>query len=167
MNIRSTAGAMFSPCREFRYHLHRIWDHSRPTALFIMLNPSTADEFKLDPTVTRCMKFAERWNAGGFEVLNLFAYRATDPRNLKVAGYPVGPMNDEVISERVFAHRDRRVIVAWGANVRGLERPTNVLRIIRDEGATPFALALTADGIPRHPLYLRADAMPKIFSPGG
>jgi hypothetical protein len=69
-------------------------------------------------------------------------------------------MNDEVIAECAFAHRDGLVVVAWGANVRGLERPANVLRILRDEGVTPQALALTDDGIPRHPLYLPGNIFP-------
>jgi hypothetical protein len=157
------AGAEFSPCRKFRYHLHRVWDRERDTQLFILLNPSTADEFKLDPTLRRCEGYARKWAAGGFEVLNIFAYRATDPRDLIAAGFPIGDRNDDYFIDRAHAHRGRVVICGWGSNAEGLQRPHDVMRILHRAGARPHALGITRGFMPKHPLYLRADARPVPF----
>lgn len=72
-------GANLSECRRYRFSLWRIWDEALPYALFIGLNPSTADETANDPTITRCINFAKDWGYGGIYMANLFAYRATDP----------------------------------------------------------------------------------------
>ena len=90
--------AVFSPCQTWRYLLRRIWDHDVPPCYWIMLNPSTADAEKNDPTVTRCIKFSHRWGHGGCVVLNIFAYRSTDPRGLRTYSDPIGPVNDAFIS---------------------------------------------------------------------
>ena len=79
------SGAKFSPCRRWRYLLWRQWDERRPVANFLMLNPSTADEVKLDPSCTRARLYAERWGFGGLIVTNLFGWRATDPDDMKAA----------------------------------------------------------------------------------
>jgi hypothetical protein len=168
ITIHGDAGAIFSPCRRFRYHLHRVWDRTLPRELFVMLNPSTADEFKLDPTVTRCKKYAQAWGRGGFEVCNIFAYRATDPRDLAREGFPIGEENDALIYRAALAYAGRRVICAWGssAGANGHYRALAVLTLIREAGAIPHALAFTSDGVPRHPLYLRGDLLPKIILDG-
>jgi hypothetical protein len=84
-----------------RYLLTRIWDKATPPVCFIMLNPSTADHHRDDPTIKRCMGFARRWGHGGIQVVNLFAYRATDPKELYMLGYSeaVGPFNQRYIAE--------------------------------------------------------------------
>ena len=81
--------AVFSPCRTYRYALSRVWAADKPYALFIGLNPSTADETLDDPTIRRCIDFAKRWGYGGLVMANLFAYRATDPAVMKRAAEPV------------------------------------------------------------------------------
>ena len=86
--------AVFSDCRNYRYALWRIWDDAKPYAMFIGLNPSTADETEDDPTIRRCMNFAKDWGYGGLCMTNLFAYRATIPANMMSAADPVGAENN-------------------------------------------------------------------------
>ncbi|WP_368188730.1 DUF1643 domain-containing protein [Aeromonas sp. R7-3] len=84
--------AVFSPCRTYRYALSRVWATDKPYALFIGLNPSTADETLDDPTIRRCIDFAKRRGYGGLVMANLFAYRATDPEVMKRAAEPRHPL---------------------------------------------------------------------------
>ena len=86
--------AFFSKDRIYRYALWRIWDYDLPKVLFIGLNPSTADEFKNDPTIRRCMRYSYDWGYGGYIMGNIFGYRSTDPRNLKKVKDPIGLDND-------------------------------------------------------------------------
>src|ERR1700731_2978902 len=104
--------AVISDCGRSRYLLRRTWDHDKPRALFVMLNPSTADAEVDDPTIRSCMRLAKQMGHGSFEVVNLFAWRATDPRELHTASDPVGPENDRVIEAAV--NRCDIVICAWG-----------------------------------------------------
>jgi len=151
------ATATFSPCRTYRYALTRRWS-DRPLAVFVMLNPSTADAFTLDPTVRRCIGFAHSWTAGGILVLNLFALRATDPKALSGHADPVGPDNDAVIATHIAGDEAvGPVVAAWGVhgNLRG--RDQRVAGMIRARGVRPLCLGLTKDGHPRHPLYVPGD----------
>jgi hypothetical protein len=148
-------GATISKCGAFRYRLWRRWDEFGSAMIFVMLNPSTADADKDDPTIRKCIGFAERHGFGGIEILNLYAYRATKPADLKRAGWLVGPENDAHIATVVQDHgRGDNVVCAWGANARGMSRPDDVLRLLRNLGARPRALQFTTDGIPCHPLML-------------
>src|ERR1051326_5628436 len=90
--------ALFSPCGLFRYRLWRHWTPGMPPLVFVMLNPSTADAEKNDPTVERCERRAKAGGFGGGEVVNLFALRSTDPKALYSAADPIGPENDKVIA---------------------------------------------------------------------
>jgi hypothetical protein len=114
--------ATFDPTRTYRYQLTRTWDPDGPRVNFLMLNPSTADAFGLDPTVRRCVGFARRWGFGSLEVTNIFAFRATDPRVLVGQPEPVGAGNDQAILDA--ARKADRVVAAWG--VRGSHR-TDIL----------------------------------------
>ena len=101
----------------YRYALERRWDHMRPYLVMVMLNPSTADAVRDDPTIRRCVGFAKKARAGGLLVLNLFAYRATDPRELREAADPVGPENDEIIKRHLDGmslYEGTKVVAAWG-----------------------------------------------------
>lgn len=155
-------GAIISECGQFRYLLTREWDPLKSRrAVFVMLNPSTADAKLDDPTIRKCIGFARRWDCGGIVVVNLYAYRATDPADLKKAGWPVGPENDRfigVVGE--CAARDGVLICAWGANAVGRERPRKVLDLLRNAGARPMAVAITKSGAPQHPLYAPYDGEP-------
>ena len=108
------SGARFSPCGRYRYLLWRIWDENRPPAVFVMPNPSTADEIKNDPTVERCERRARAMGFGGLRVANIFALRSTDPAALYQHADPVGPDNDAAIIESVAGAGI--VVCAWGGH---------------------------------------------------
>lgn len=154
-------GAIFSPDRRYRYALWRVWDRSRPGVTFIGLNPSTADAATDDPTVRRCLAFAERWGAGAVIVLNLFAYRATHPAEMLAALDPIGPRNDAIL--RRYGRSTPLVVAAWGRHGGHLDRARCVERLL---GRTLHALAFTRGGEPRHPLYLRGDLRPRVWRRG-
>jgi hypothetical protein len=109
--------ADLSPCGTYRYLLGRRVGDGQRAALFVMLNPSTADASDDDPTIRRCRRFARREGCGLLEVVNLFAYRATDPVALRLAEDPVGPANDHFISKAV--ERAALVVVAWASSTAG------------------------------------------------
>lgn len=138
---------------EYRYSLSRQWDAGAEYRVYVMLNPSTADAYADDPTIRRCISFAQRDGFGGIMVLNLFAYRATDPRELRSATDPVGPENDDRL-RRVFelqVSHGLPVVAAWGAGAPGG-------RVAAVKALVPELrwqhLGLTKDGHPKHPLYL-------------
>lgn len=144
-------GAQFSPCMTYRYSLYRIWDRKRPRIMFIGLNPSTADERHDDPTVRRCIGFARSWGYGSLVLVNLFAYRATNPKELKTVYDPVGPRNDVWISiEKVMAER---IVAAWGNYGTLFGRDKAVLATLDKV----YCLGVTKAGCPRHPLYVASD----------
>lgn len=147
--------AIFSLCGKFRYVLGRQWNAALPMLVFVMLNPSIATADFDDPTIRKCVAFAKMMGFGGIVVVNLFAYRATDPHDLRRAGYQVGEENDAHIARAVT--NNRNVVCAWGAHARGLARPAEVLALLRRLGVKPMAIAFTGDGIPRHPLMLSYD----------
>lgn len=148
-----TRGATFDARRRYRYRLWRDWEPSRPRVVWIMLNPSTADETTLDATIRRCVGFAKAWGFGGIDVVNLFAWRATDPGLLRAAKDPVGPANDHAIAA---ALRDAALIVAaWGGNPIVSSRARDVRRLAARLHKRLFCLGTTKDGEPRHPLYVR------------
>ena len=155
----SAAGARFSSCRRWRYLLWRRWDAARPVANFLMLNPSTADEVRLDPSCTRARVFAERWGFGALIVTNIFAWRATDPREMKAAREPVGRANDRAIVRA--ACEAELVLCAWGNHGAHRERSVRVLELLRGAGVELHALRFTGAGEPAHPLYLRATLKPR------
>ena len=152
-------GAVFSPCQRHRYTLWRTWDADKPPLIFVMLNPSTADETKNDPTVERCERRARRLGYGGVLVLNAYALRSTDPKGLKQVADPVGPANFELISQAVGAS-DGQVVVAWGTHINDCDkgherRVAKVLRLSTDKPL--LCLGTTKTGHPKHPLYIRND----------
>lgn len=152
------ATATFSPCRTYRYALTRRWDTTWPMAVFIMLNPSTADAFTVDPTIRRCINFARSWHAGGLTVVNLFALRSTDPKALYPHLDPVGADNDQVITDVLTAAEPiGPVIVAWGQHGALHGRDRQAAQLLRRHDITPLCLGLTKHGHPRHPLYVRGD----------
>ena len=166
--------AVFSPDRVYRYTLARVWAppptrddfvllgpwafKSWPLAAFIGLNPSTADETNDDPTVRRCMRFARSWGYGGLIMLNLFAYRATLPGDMRAAKDPVGPMNDTYLIGN--AKRASLVVAAWGVHGNYQNRQQNILKIFREAGITLHCLRITKEGFPGHPLYLPGHLRP-------
>lgn len=157
-------GAIFSDCGKYRFRLWRIWDQAKPGICFIMLNPSTADEIKNDPTVERCERRARLWGYGRLDVVNLFAWRSTDPGVLRSVENPEGnPDNDSHIS--ISASISRTVICAWGKHGSINERQRRMLTLLSEWNVNAYALRINADGTPAHPLYLPYDAQPINFLP--
>ena len=154
-------GAELDDDREYRYRLWRVWDATKPTIAFVMLNPSTADESEDDPTIRRCIGYAKDWGYGRLEVVNLFALRSPDPENLRDHPDPVGPENDEYLQQ--VCSDAEKVIVAWGAN-GGLHGRARAVADLLD--ADLYALDTTKEGHPVHPLYQPADAEPEPWDGG-
>ncbi len=140
--------------RQYRYAMWRIWDDSKPCVMFIGLNPSTADAHTDDPTLVRCVNFARDWGYGGLYTGNLFAWRATDPRELRRAADAVGPDNDKTL--RQLAARVDQVIAAWGNDGTYLDRSHWVRAMI----ANLYCLKINKSGEPAHPLYLKGGLKP-------
>lgn len=152
--------ATFSPCRTWRFRLERRWS-AGPKAAFILLNPSTADETKDDPTIRRCIGFAKAWGFGGLVLGNIFALRSTDPRGLYSHADPIGPGNDDAL--RGIAREAEKVICGWGTHGALNGRGSFAFDVMRQAGAEPLALKVTAAGFPGHPLYIGADTIPRPF----
>lgn len=153
----------FSPDRTYRYTLTHRWDRSLPYLVVIGLNPSTADEQKLDPTLRKVKGFGERWGMGGFVMLNLFAYRATLPADMKRAPDPIGPRNDHWLTRVCSSRKRGPVLVAWGTHGGFKMRDTYVLRRLTGLGIDPLALRVTQGGFPEHPLYVPYDVEPGAY----
>jgi hypothetical protein len=154
-------GAVFSPCETYRYRLWRTWVVG-PRVVFVGLNPSTADATADDPTVRRCVGFAKAWGFGGVDVVNLFAYRSSEPRVLKRAANPTGPDNDDHLLD--VARGAGRVIAAWGVHGTHCGRDETVFELLRASGVKVSCLSRTQAGHPRHPLYAKGSLRPRTFS---
>lgn len=159
--ITSASGAHFSKCRRWRYLLWRQWDPSRPVANFLMLNPSTADELKLDPSCTRARNYAELWGYGSLIVTNVFGWRATDPKEMKTVRDPVGRGNDAAILRA--AREADLVVCAWGNHAAHKDRAQRIVSLLKKEGIVLHALRINAAGHPAHPLYLPGSLKPMQF----
>ena len=146
--------ATLSACRTYRYALWRRWGRG-DYAMFIGLNPSTADETNDDPTIRRCIGFARAWGYGALCMANLFAFRATQPADMKKATDPVGWENDHTL--QTLARGAGVVVAAWGAHGTHKGRDQSVRLLVPDL----HYLRLTKDGHPGHPLYLPADLKPQ------
>jgi hypothetical protein len=157
-------GAIFDVTLTYRYSLWRQWNPSAPQIAFIMLNPSTADAETDDPTIRRCIRFAQAWGYGSLEVVNLFALRATHPRQLLASADPVGVENSHYWL--AAQHHAKKILIAWGnwgqwqdqdqVCLQTLTAPTQLL-----------CLGTNKTGQPRHPLYVRADLEPQPFGGRG
>jgi hypothetical protein len=164
-------GASVSNCGAYRYSLYRIWDRALPRLGVVMLNPSTADGSQDDPTIRKVVEFAKRLGFGSIEVCNLFAFRATDPKDLwakvKAEGTEVafGPAN--LTSILCMQDRASAVLMAWGAedargNMRHARRIIERQGILKSSKLPWFVLRLTKDGSPRHPLYVPYAAVDEV-----
>lgn len=153
-------GARISDCGRYRYALLRRWGDGQ-FVTFVMLNPSTADAEVDDPTIRRCIGFAKAWGYDALHVLNLYALRATDPRELLRADDPVGPENDRYLADHggVSVTQSAPIIAAWGTNARP-DRVTAVLALPCFSWNL-WALGVTKSGAPKHPLYLPATVLPE------
>lgn len=133
--------------------------------VWLMLNPSTADEAKPDPTITRCINFASAWGYTGIDVVNLFALRATDPDELRAHPDPIGPANNGIMLQtiRLFG----MVVAGWGRHGELGGRGLAVYRLLLDHHQVGklHALAVNKSGAPTHPLYLKSTLLPLPWKP--
>jgi len=163
---KTANGAELSPDGQYRYLLWRAIDgeHSGRRLLWVMLNPSTADASVDDATIRRCRGYAKNWGFSGIEVVNLFAYRATDPKELTAAADPVGRINDIFIAQA--ARRADKIVCAWGGGVAngpaGRDRAVIEL-LVAKLGKPLYTLGTTALGHPKHPVRLPKDLEPEVW----
>ncbi len=148
------AEAAFSPCGAYRYALTLTWSPAGSRVTWIMLNPSTADAARNDPTIERCERRSRALGHGAMRAVNLFALRATRPADMKRAADPVGPRGDAALAAAL--RWADAVICAWGVHGHHAGRDREVLARVRH----PLVLGLTAAGHPRHPLYVPYAAAP-------
>lgn len=144
---------MFSGCLRFRHEISEIWDASRRPAVWVLANPSLASEDVTDPTWRKGVGFSKRLGYGGQIFVNVFDYIATDPADLKTAGYPRSPSNDAHVIDAA-CRGDGSVICAWGAVLRGRPEPEAMAITLLNAGFRLKALGCTSLGEPRHPLML-------------
>lgn len=153
----------FSPDRVYRYTWQDLWLPANGVLMVIGLNPSTADEWHRDPTVTRCVNFAKRLLYGGLIMTNAFALRGTDPQILKAfptrPDMAVGPDNDRWLL--AAANEATTVLAAWGNHGLLYDRQEEILTLLADKRI--WCLGVTKDGAPKHPLYLPAATEPVVF----
>ena len=150
--------AIISDCGKYRYELCREWHHRKPKVMFMMLNPSTADEVKDDPTIRRCIRYALDWGYGGYIMGNIFAYRSTDPKQLKIIDNPIGIDNNYWLKK---LHAEASLTIgAWGNHGKYLNRGQDIINLINNL----FCLRITKEGHPSHPLYLSSKLKPIILN---
>lgn len=156
--------AVISDCERYRYLLTRqtgVEDPTWPPALFVMLNPSTADASQDDPTIRRCVAFARSWGAPGIIVANLYAFRSPSPEALNRCDVdPVGPENDAWLERLLLEHEN--VVCAWGAHA-DLERVRQFKAMADRKMDTLLCLGTTKSGAPRHPLYVKGDTKLQLW----
>ena len=167
------SSAILSEDGLYRYVLRRKFGLPVPAlsegpCVFVMLNPSTADAEKDDPTIKRCIRFAARFGFAELAVLNLFAIRGTDPKIVRESTSPAGPENGihfrRVLAEAKETNGDAPwLIAAWGVHGGHRDMDIRAMELFAEEGVVPHALGLTRNGFPRHPLYLPQTAKPKVY----
>lgn len=146
---------VISDCGKYRYLLRRVWHQEKPRALFIMLNPSTADARQDDATIRSCVRLTNGLGYGSIEVVNLFAWRATDPKDLPTPlSMATGPNNPRTIEAAV--NRCDVAICAWGAHPYAATNAPGVIDIIRMNRPMPYCFGKTKAGAPKHPLYIKS-----------
>jgi hypothetical protein len=172
-SMEPSAGACFSPDRDKRFCLWRVWDHTKPLMAVIMLNPSIADEQHLDPTLRRVFNYANDWGFGGMVIMNAFAWVATDrhallnpPISLRLQQLDVE--NDAHIITTISSQYVSRVMVGWGGELN--RKALEFRKVMLDAMIARFSPDKTmawriSGGQPGHPLYLRADIEPVPYKP--
>lgn len=162
--------AIISPDEKYRYMLSRdtgLTEDGAPghcsriaSIAFVMLNPSTADASVDDPTIRRCVAYAKKWGAAELLVVNLYALRATDPKDLWKSEDPVGPMNDLWL--QTILQQSAGVLCAWGVNAKQ-DRVDWFVAEAAAQNCALWCLTTTKDNAPGHPLFLPAALEPKVY----
>ena len=158
--------AVISDCKKYRYRLTREWADG-PLLVFVMLNPSTADADIDDPTIRRCVGFAKRECYQGIEVVNLFAFRSTNPKYLKTVDNPYGHGNFDALGGAILGASltQSHVICAWGAHPIAINAGKALIDRAKKAKVPLFCLGRTQRGFPRHPLYVPANQPMEAFVP--
>ncbi|SHJ72221.1 hypothetical protein SAMN05444159_1319 [Bradyrhizobium lablabi] len=154
--------AVISDCGKYRYLLRRTWDHGKPRCLYVMLNPSTADAEIDDATIRSCIRLAKTYGYGSFEVVNLMAWRATDPKDLPAKPSEAMGSDNPRIIEAAIARCDV-VICAWGAHPYAARFKGAVLDMVGLYRPTAYCLGKTKAGAPKHPLYIKSGTPLEAF----
>lgn len=145
--------AQFDRTGRYRFSLHRRWETGQGLATFVMLNPSSADHQKNDPTISRCIQLSRHWGFSGLNVVNLFAYRTASPAHLRKIVRPIGKENDSHILAN--ARSASRIILGWGNHGCWKERDQHVISLLADFDL--WCIGITKSGQPKHPLYATAN----------
>lgn len=164
--LSGASSATFSPCGTYRYDLRRTWDPKGQLLIVIGANPSVADAFREDHTVRKLITWARNWGCGGLCVQNCFAYRSTDPQGLYIASDPIGPENDATIEATLEAHRNARLLLAWGIHGAFRNRGERVFRMAKEIHGSPECFGVVANGEPMHPLRLAYKTAPRPYERG-
>jgi hypothetical protein len=151
-------GVVCSPCQQYRYALWRVWNSHAPQVLFIGLNPSAATEGEDDPTLRKCVQYAQAWGFGGLAMANLFAWRSTDPQQLLGTPQPIGPENDAWLAK--LSQRANLVVAAWGNHGQWHQRAAQVAPHL----PPLHCLKRNKNGQPAHPLYLNPSLQPTPYN---
>jgi hypothetical protein len=173
IQVMESGAVIKGPRDEFRYELWGLWNCSKPPLRFIMLNPSTADHRENDSTIKRCIAFATANGFGGIRVMNMFAFRATDPSELEKAADPVGPENDDRLRQGILDCHESggKIVFGWGnwGRVRvakisdGYYRDGLIYDMVTDVKSVPYCLGQTSRHAPRHPLYVSSMQRLEVF----
>lgn len=155
--------ALVSESKLYRYWLSRTWDDTLPLLNIIGLNPSTADSFKDDNTITKEVSFAKSWGYGSLHKTNLFAWRDTHPEKMRAERNPIGFDNDYWIKH--IASFCDKTVCAWGNHGGHLQRDVEVQLLLRGYDLHCFGVSKT--GKPKHPLYLKGDTRPILWAKAG
>ncbi|MCX4707173.1 DUF1643 domain-containing protein [Streptomyces sp. NBC_01373] len=161
----SAGSAVLSPCGTYRYRLDRSWNEDAAPMVWVMLNPSTADADEDDSTLRRVTAFSKKAGCGGLVVVNLFALRSKDPKELRAHADPIGPCNEAAVLDATAGAA--RIAVAWGDVTRAerAERARAVTALLTGHGRPLECLGLTGKGHPRHPLYVRDNTPLTAYDP--
>lgn len=154
------SSALIDPTGHYRYQLRRRWEPGNAVVAFIMLNPSTADSSKDDPTLRRCITFAQDWGFNALVVANLYALRTPNPDVLQGHPCPIGPDNDAHL-RRVML-QCRCLVAAWGSHPMAKPRVPALISLL-PETRSIMCLGYTSDNYPRHPLYMPRGTRPQPF----
>lgn len=157
------SGAEFSECKKYRYKLWRVWDKSKPPVYFILMNPSTADEVKNDPTIERQCRRAKQLGFGSLVILNCGAIRETDSKIAWSDPDPIGPNNLEIIKNEIIRNQDALFVAGWGRPAHQHGVCNSVLTIFRELGVPLWCLGKNNDGSPKHPLYVSYRTQPSLY----
>ena len=159
--------AILSDDRLYRYILTRTWDITKPYIIFVGLNPSTADETDDDNTIKKLMRYAKRWGYGGIIMTNIFAFRATEPKDMKKAEDPIGPDNDRYLANMLSSGVATTVVAMWGNHGVYKGREERVRQLLNEMEFKGYisvkCFEISKQGQPKHPLFLSESLDPISF----